>query len=186
MNKSELQRTADAAAVSAVAEYIEQLAANADPNAAVLAARSTGVQYAGLNGVGNHAPVIDRNDANSVEGDTYFGRIQEFNGLNTVMQPGTNVNYNAIRVRVSRTAAKNGEVPFLFGRVSGTHSKPLVAEATAAFVRDIKGFNKPPKSNLNALPFAIKVPLWIELMAEPSKITIKSPEAPEPAPSEDE
>ena len=27
---------------------------------------------------------------------------------------------------------------------------------------------------------------WIELMAEPSKITIKSPEAPEPAPSEDE
>jgi hypothetical protein len=27
---------------------------------------------------------------------------------------------------------------------------------------------------------------WIELMAQPSKITIKSPEAPEPAPSEDE
>ena len=165
MNKSELQRTADSAAVSAVAEYVEQLAKEGDPNANVQAARTTAVHYAALNEVGGNALAVDRNDANSVEGDIYFGRIDEFNGLNTVMQSGTNSSYNAIRVRVSRTAAKNGEVPFLFGRVSGTHSKPLVAEATAAFVRDIKGFNKPPKTNLNALPFAIKIPLWIDLMA---------------------
>ena len=165
MAKSELQRTADAAAVSAVAEYIEQLSGNADANAAVLAARSTGVQYAAFNAVGNHAPMIDQNVANSVEGDIYFGQIQEFNGQQTVMHAGNSSNFNAIRVRVSRTAAKNGEVPFLFGRVSGTNSKPLIAEATAAFVRDIRGFKKPPKSNLNALPFAIKIPLWIDLMA---------------------
>ena len=163
--KTELQRTADAAAMAAAGEYLDQLKSGADAVSAETAARQIAVQYAAANPIGNLNPIVDLNTNNSLDGDIYFGVIRDFDDHNSPVAAGNGSNYNSITVRVQRTASRNGEVPFLFGRIIGVNSKPVVGSATVAIARDIRGFRKPADSNLPFLPFALKESVWNDMMA---------------------
>ena len=69
--------------------------------------------------------------------------------------------YNAVRVLVRRDSGLNGEAPMFFGRVFGLTGIAMQAEATAALVRDVKGFKTPHNGeNLDLLPYALDKQTW--------------------------
>src|SRR5262249_40391140 len=134
--------------------------------AATDSARTTASNYAGYNVVTRNAPQIDTNAFNSPDGDVVFGYVSDLGGSASTFQTANPSLYNAVRVRVRKDSSINGEVPFFFGRVFGLTGTGLRAEATAAIVRDAKGFQTPSDgSNLGILPFALDLQTWNGLMA---------------------
>ncbi|MDZ4659747.1 MAG: TadG family pilus assembly protein, partial [Bythopirellula sp.] len=126
------------------------------------AARENAQLFATCNAVGNVGPELDENTSNSVNGDMVFGYIEDFaeptmtNGTATPSNP-----YNAVKVLVRRDESLNGEAPMFFGRVFGLTGTDLQAEATAALVRDVKGFSTPSSGqNIDLLPFALDLQTW--------------------------
>ena len=111
-------------------------------------------------------PQIDTNSSNSPSGDVVFGYISDLGGSANNFQTGTTANYNAIQVRVRKDANLNGKVPYFFARIFGMQGESLKAQATAALVRDVSGFEAPADgSNLDLLPFALDLQTWNSLMA---------------------
>jgi hypothetical protein len=157
---SELQRTADAAALAAAWDLIGDgdLADPDNPLSAVQMARATAVRFTGLNRAGGQAPLL-------APADTDVGRLVNF-GSSAPMDYSDPALYNAVRVRVGRTSERNGEVGLFFAKALGIDSCPLEAEATAAFVSSFRGFRVPSSGeNLNILPFALDQTTWDALMA---------------------
>ena len=73
---------------------------------------------------------------------------------------------NAVQVKVQRTSAQNGKVPFFFAKVLGYTDSAMDAQATAAFVSTIGGFKMPSDgSNLMILPYALDEGTWNTLSA---------------------
>lgn len=160
--KEELQRTADAAALAAVWDYGKRMSNGEDEAHCEQAARENAQLFATSNAVGNVGPELDENTSNSVNGDMVFGYIEDFaeptmtNGTATPSNP-----YNAVKVLVRRDESLNGEAPMFFGRVFGLTGTDLQAEATAALVRDVKGFSTPHSGqNIDLLPFALDLQTW--------------------------
>src|SRR5262245_56291408 len=66
---------------------------------------------------------------------------------------------------MNKNSAENGKVPYFFARVFGMTGQVLRTEATAAIVRDMKGFNAPADgSNLEILPFSLDIDTWNKLV----------------------
>src|SRR5262245_37132334 len=66
---------------------------------------------------------------------------------------------------MNKNSAENGKVPYFFARVFGMTGQVLRTEATAAIVRDMKGFNAPADgSNLELLPFSLDIDTWNKLV----------------------
>ena len=166
--RCELQRTADAAAMAACWDLIDQgpLGTPVNLTAEIQTARQTAVTYAGLNLVCNSPPVLNSSENNSPDGDVVIGQLVDPSAPGQAMI-FTNPNlYNAVQVTVRRTSNSNGEVPLFFGRVFGQQSKPLSATATAALLNNIGGFTTPSSGgNLALLPFALDEETWNNLLA---------------------
>jgi hypothetical protein len=163
--KTQLQASADAAALAGGWAMIATqpgdqwttLQANA---------RTSAVTFAAHNKVFGSAPVIATNLANLPEGDVVLGYIANVSNPNSPMTYNNPESYNAVQVTVSRTASKNGEIPFFFGRALGISQRPLVATATAATVKSVGGLKSPANgSGLKLLPFALDVETWNALLA---------------------
>src|SRR5205085_1354292 len=91
--------------------------------------------------------------------------ISDLSGAANNFQTGTTANYNAIQVRVRKDASLNGKVPYFFARIFGMQGQALTAQATAALVRDVKGFKAPANgSNLDLLPFALDLQTYNAVM----------------------
>jgi hypothetical protein len=164
--KEEMQRTADAAALATCWEYGKQLADGQSAANAASTARSTAVDYASYNTVTNSPMYVNSNASNSDSGDVVFGYVSDLDaGADTFQTSDANL-YNAVRIRVRKDSSLNGEVPYFFARVFGMQGQILNAEATAAIVRDVKGFHVPADgSNLDILPFALDLDTWNSWMA---------------------
>ena len=109
--------------------------------------------------------VVDSNTSNDPGGDVVFGYISDFTNSGSPFQTGTPGNYNAVRVTMNKNSSSNGEVPYFFARIFGLTGQVLRTEATAAIVRDIKGFQAPADgSNLDILPFALDLDTWNKLV----------------------
>lgn len=164
--KEELQRTADATALATVWDYGKRLADKEAFDASELAARQTAQQYAVNNMIGNVGPLLDQNTSNAASGDTVFGYIDDF--YNPQMTYGTATSespYNAVRVLVRRDDSLNGVAPMFFGKIFGLTGTGLHAEATAALIRDVKGFSIPHNGeNIDLLPFALDLETWTSWM----------------------
>jgi Flp pilus assembly protein TadG len=160
--KEELQRTADAAALAAVWDYGDRMSNGENYILSEQSARENAQNFATSNTVGNNGPTLDKNLSNSSSGDMVFGYVNDF--YNPVMTTGTSSAsnpYNAVRVKVRRDEGLNGAVPMFFGRVFGVDGTDLEAEATAALVRDVKGFSIPHNGgNIDLLPFALDLQTW--------------------------
>lgn len=157
--RSELQRSADAAALAAAWKLCEEdaLIGGEDPAEAMLlnTVSQTAVQYAALNEVTRTAPAVS--DGNDVQ----VGYLQSGGELD-IASPSA---YVGVRVRVRKTAGQNGAVPLFFARVLGFASCEEQADATAVFFNNIGGFETPRSGeNLGILPLALDKQTWDQLM----------------------
>jgi hypothetical protein len=163
--KEELQRSADATAMATCWEFGQKLSQGYGASDASDLARLTAVQYASLNPVTGHGMVVDSNTGNDPSGDVVFGYISDFSDSESSLDTGTPANYNAVRVSMAKNSSANGEVPYFFARVFGLTGQALRTEATAAIVRNMKGFQAPADgSNLEILPFALDLDTWTNLI----------------------
>ena len=164
--KEEMQRTADASALATCWDYAKQLSDGQSATNACLMARVTSSDYAAANDVTNNPMYVAANASNDPNGDVVFGYVSDLGGSAESFQTG-NVNlYNAVRVRVRKDSSLNGEVPYFFARVFGMQGQMLEAQATAAIVRDAKGFQAPADgSYIDLLPFALDLETWNAWMA---------------------
>ncbi len=159
--RTELQRTADAAALAAAWE----LTTEEDVLSAIPRARVAALDYAGRNPVGLKSPGLDTNTPNEIDGDVVIGRIVDFHRGST-MDFSDPEEYNAVQVRVRRDEIQNGQVPLFFARILGRDRVSLQAVATAAVTRNISGFRDPPLSTpLPILPIAIELTTWEKIIS---------------------
>jgi hypothetical protein len=166
-SKAEMRRAADAAALAGCWEIYQQLeSGSADPEDLLTHMQSSvklaAAAMAASNPVCNDPPVLSTgaNDGDIQIG--YLSSLQSFELSNDWSSP-----YYAVRVMVSRTAEKNGEIPYFFGRIFGDTGRPMTVSATAVMARSIAGF-QPPESGsetLGILPFALDRQTWDNMLA---------------------
>jgi Flp pilus assembly protein TadG len=158
--RTELQRSADAAALAATWDLV------ADEPADIRASRaySTAEQFAAENVVRLAPPSIEVNSFDPVESDVVVGTFTDFGNPNAELVAGESNDMNAVRVRIRRNSEINGEIPFSFARIFGLNGRPTEATATAAVILQVAGFRTPEsKANLPILPIAMEEQAWIDL-----------------------
>lgn len=158
--RNELQRTADAAALAAGWELVDESVFTDEFNASALEsqAEASATQFAALNPILQQAPGLG-------EGDVEVGYIADPMDPSSPLILNSSNPPNAVRVRVRRTSNQNGEIPFFIARAFGMDSMAADAEATAALLNNISGFRAPADgSNLQILPFALDEPTWTNLV----------------------
>jgi hypothetical protein len=165
--KTELQRTADAAAVAATWDLIsEDVVTGASPDTRLAKARDSAQHFTLYNEVCANSPAVDRNDGNVDTGDVVVGQLADPTDPTSTMTFTTPGNFNAVKVHVRKTTTQNGEIPFFFARAFGYSSVSTEIEATAATVTNFSGFTAPSDgSNLELLPFALDQDTWNALLA---------------------
>ncbi len=148
--RTETQRTADATAHAAVVEF----ASSQDINEITTRARSVASEFTSAN------PVLGQVASVAPSVDVSIGHY-EFGSGQTDLRFDDPTKYNAVKVRIRRTNSQNGAVPLFFGRILNRSEQEVDAEATAALVRDVRGF-KIPSSGKNApvLPITIEEDYW--------------------------
>nr|WP_261360689.1 pilus assembly protein TadG-related protein [Aeoliella straminimaris] len=162
-SREEVQRTADAAALAATWEFVDKLNDKYDSADCQAFARTEANDYSTANKVGNIGPVVDTNATNSPTGDMVFGYINDFEDPNAPFDTTATDRFNAIRVKVRRDSGLNGELPLFFARIFGVDSQALQAQATAALIRDVKGFEIPSDgTNVMILPITLDVETWCD------------------------
>jgi Flp pilus assembly protein TadG len=161
--RSELQRTADAAAIAAAWELIDKDSQPGTQTESGLStnARAKAVQFASLNKVGNASPGLASDDVS-------VGYMADPSNPNAPMiATPTGVLPNAVFVRVQRTSAQNGQIPLFFARAIGFDQATTQAEATAALRSGCVGFKAPHDgSTLGILPFALDEDTWNNLSTD--------------------
>lgn len=149
--RNQLQRSADAAAMAACWELIDEGAparlSERDSMPTTAAAKAN--EFAGLNRVLNGNPVI-------AETDIEVGYLSNPSDPNCPLVVGGSEAPNAVHLHVRRTSDLNGGVPLFFARVLGRDAIDMQADATAALLTSIRGFRSPPSDKpLGILPFAL-------------------------------
>lgn len=159
---TELQRTADAAAIAATWRLVEQegLGVPLSPDDAE-AVRTTASRFASLNGVANSTVSL-------AAADVTIGNLAYPFSAGSVMTFADPGHFNAVKVRVRKTSSAdgNGTVPLFFARILGVNGCDMQREATAAFLGNSSGFRTPSDGrNLDILPFALDKTTWDDLLA---------------------
>jgi hypothetical protein len=152
--RTELQRSADAAAVAAAWQLIDEGGWSSSPET-----RETAERYVTLNPVG-HATTTLRSE------DVEIGHMANPTDPDDQIVYGDPSRFNAVRIVTQRSDAQNGELPLLFARVLGIDTTAVFGNATAAFYMNIRGFqtpNVPGHENLGILPFALDEDTWDDL-----------------------
>lgn len=166
--RTEVQQSADAAALAACAELIDSDRLRGTPNmtAEIGSARNYAVQYASLNKVCTTAPTVNANSSNSSSGDVVVGYLADPSNPSQAMSFVDPTLFNSVKVTVRRNLLENGKVPLFFARVYGYTSWDVQASATAALRGSFSGFKVPPDgTNLEILPFALDKETWDALLA---------------------
>ena len=164
---TELQRTADAAALAATWELIDDESVGGQVNLSdeIVQSRLRAAEFAALNRVCSGEPDVSADAVPGADSDVAVGYLSNPADPSCEMTFTDPNKYNAVRVRVRKTADQNGEVPLFFGRVLGIESQAMEAEATAALLNNVGGFTNPPAGKkLGILPFALDVATWNALL----------------------
>jgi len=159
---TELQRTADAAAIAATWRLVEQDGLGI-PLAAddVEAIRTTASQFASFNGVANSTVTL-------TDDDVTIGNLAYPFSADSAITFTDPSHFNAVKVRVRKTSSAdgNGAAPLFFARILGVNGCDMQREATAAFLGNSSGFRTPSDGrNLDILPFAVDKTTWDDLLA---------------------
>lgn len=152
--KTELKRTADATALAAAWELLEQSAAG---NLKEDTTFGSGPVFDAAAGICRANPVCRRAPEIAIQ-DLTVGYIA--NPLDPAC-PMTFENpawFNAVRVRVRKSEVQNGAVPLFFASAIGGRSGPLMEESTAVFINSVSGvYPHNENSNVMLLPFALDI-----------------------------
>lgn len=157
--RDELQRTADAAAIAAAWELIDENAMTSGNMSGLEAnAMSKARGYAGLNPVLLNGPQLGNQDIQ-------VGYLSDFSDPHVPLDLSGNAPPNAVRVIARRTHSQNGAIPLIFARALGHTSAIAEAEATAAALTYVRGFQAPAGGgNVDILPFALDVTTWDNML----------------------
>ncbi|MFH1264146.1 MAG: TadG family pilus assembly protein [Planctomycetota bacterium] len=159
--RTELQRSADAAALAATWELLDEgaLSGNSSPYYLQELAEDKAFEYAALNTVTTQGPALDYQDI-------LVGYLANPMDPTSPLVLGSPNPANAVQVLVRKSAGQNGEVPLFFARALGVGGSTLEATATAALLNDFKGFTLPGSGeNLGMLPIALDLDTWNGLLA---------------------
>lgn len=164
--KKEAEIAAESAALAGVfgLTHPDRMLVPPDMTRPIAQARDFAVAYAAKHRVGEvPSVVIDRNNSNAYEGDVYIGRLRTWSYQNYPWDDSNPVFFNSVRVRVKRTAERNGPVGLFFANVFGTSSAPLEAVATARLeIGVVLGFSPTETQNSLLMPFAVCGVDWDE------------------------
>lgn len=161
---TELQRAADSAATAAADQLLDGIGDSGTPDeydhyTSEYLTRVEAMQYAVYNRVGGNMSSLAWNDVD-------VGYLADPSDPSCVMDYSDPSLYNAVRVRIQRTAEVNGETPLFFARALGISSAADQREATAAFYNSFSGFELPGDgSNLGMMPFAMDEGTWNAMLA---------------------
>ena len=159
VNRAEMQRAADASAIAAVNELLDQQMLNPQGMQSEADAQKVAVQFASLNTVGTLSPYVPANDIE-------IGVMADRADADSPMLPG-NGQSNAVRVKVRRTEQVNGETPYFFAPVFGHSGVAQEVQATATYISAFRGFGVASHGgNLGILPFALDDETWDALKNE--------------------
>ncbi len=161
VSKSQLQRSADSAALAAACEMIDQGALSGDGtfNISESNIRSRAEEYAGYNYVLAADPASGPSDVTVGYPEDPFHPHRQMQTSNINM-------FNAVNVRVRRHTDQNGEVPLFFARFLGHDFVQTQADATAAIIVNVRGFGTPNNgNNQGILPFALDEETWLDMLA---------------------
>ncbi|HEX5443044.1 MAG TPA: TadG family pilus assembly protein [Pirellulales bacterium] len=168
-SQTELQRTADAAALAACAQLVYSPTPGGQIDSAYNAQMAPGVatQYAAANKVCGAAPALSSSDV-------VIGYMPDPSQQGAIQTGGDPSQYNAVQVTVRRSTSENGLVPSFFGKIFGVTGEATSATATAAFYNNFNGFGipsaVPPGSSqtspsLMFLPYALDLTTWASLLS---------------------
>ncbi len=159
--RTQLQKSADAAALAAAWELVEEdemLGPGNYTNSEAKAREKAG-QYVTLNPVLRAVPQLAGEDVQ-------VGFMNNPSSPNSQIIVDASYRPNAVRVQVRRDALQNGEVPLFFAPVLGFDKVAVRGEATAAVINNIRGFTAPSDgSNLGMVPITLDEPTWYDLLA---------------------
>jgi hypothetical protein len=129
-------------------------------------ARSEAQRFSRLNRGGGVSLDLGANTSNDLEGELVVGRLD--NPSNSASTLRTDVTpYDSVRVRVQRSAARNGAVRLFFGPIFDRTSTELSATATATYEGGILGFRftSPGSQTNKLLPFALDINTWNSMIS---------------------
>jgi hypothetical protein len=167
--RTEMQRTADSAALAAAWELIDEdmLIGNSSMENSMEQARAQATAYAAANRICTQAPGLDANADNGSDRDVVVGTLWNFSDHTEQMSFANPADYNVVRVRVRRTPQMNGQVPVFFAEIWGKTGYSVETEATAGVLKNIGGFRAPGNGEkLGILPFALDLDTWNAVLAE--------------------
>ncbi len=160
ISNAELRRTADASAMAACWELYDQQNEWQSSDVPEQTIRAAAANMASMNLVGHQPPAIG-----SSADDFVIGHYQVGGG--GVFTSSIANGANAVRVRLARQSAVNGELPLFFGAITGRNSQALEAQAVAAMLNSIAGFYIPGTDNetIDILPIALDLETWLNVVA---------------------
>ncbi len=152
--RTELQRTADAAAMAGA----QALARGSDtPFGEYLLAESVYSQaesYALLNKAAQQGVVLNR------DADITIGFLPNPHDLNSTMQSVALDYANAVQVIARRSADNGGEIPLFFAPLWGINSSSVSASATAVFDDRFYAYAPVTVGGTGVLPLAVNEQIW--------------------------
>lgn len=160
--KAELQREADASALSAAWNMLNANRVKGGSSLTTIYAnsRAAAVTLGQKNSTLNVAGAIDPNN------DITLGHVNYGGNASDVFNNSASSTWNAAYVATKRDATHSGSISLFFAKALGVSSKDLAADATAAFWDSISGFKVTASSgNAMLLPFALNVNIWNTLVA---------------------
>jgi hypothetical protein len=160
--RTELQRSADAAALAGAWELIDEdlLLGYSNPEYIAEHARITAAEFALYNPVTTQGLAVDQQDV-------LVGYLPNPLDPTSQLLLDSGNPPNAVQVRVRKSAELNGQVPLFFARALGMDGASMQAVATAALLTNIRGFRIPSSGeNLAVLPFALDEQTWIALVED--------------------
>lgn len=164
LTQNQLQNTADAAALAAAAQLIDEDILSGNPNQTddIVASRDFAEMYAAMNQAGKRSIMLDRNDTNDPDGDVLAGFIENPNDYQSAFVSANVSLYNSVKVRSRLTRTMNGPLGLFFGAFTGVSEVELSAQSVASIEDRVIGFEIPAGSGLRLeiLPFAIYVDSW--------------------------
>ncbi len=161
VTRTQMQRSADAAALAAAWELVdnESLVDSTDTLQSSEKARQKAVDYATRNPVLTTAPQLG-------EEDVKIGFLANPSDPSSQMNFDSANRPNAVWVNIRRDTNMNGEVSLFFAPLLGRDRVKLQSQATAAVNNNIRGFRTPSDgSNLGILPITLDEPTWNALLA---------------------
>lgn len=164
-SKTELQRTADAAALASASDLIYKglPGTPVDLTTGIASAQTDAVAYARRNPICSSSPSL------SQSGDVVIGYMANPRQPGATMTFSNPNQFNAVQVTVNRTEQENGKVPYFFAKVFGMTGQAASATATAALISNAGGFQIPSGTagayNLPILPFALDQGTYVDMVS---------------------